>query len=94
MHYKQNFAKNILKTMTNEKDSVKVRLNLQCKGIRPHLWLTINLQRDGKMLKPIAPYVLIMIEFDSFSITIENLKTPSRHFFAMGKHIKNFFLVV
>jgi hypothetical protein len=30
MHSEQNFAKNILKTMTSEKDNVKVLCDLQC----------------------------------------------------------------
>lgn len=91
MHCEHKFAKNIFK-MIGKKNSVKMRCNLQCRGTKPHLWLTINPQKGGKMLKPIAPHVLTMIEFDSFSTTIENLETPLGHFLAMGKHIrkKNF----
>jgi hypothetical protein len=36
---------------------------------------------------------LTTVEFETFSTTIENLKTPSRHVSIMGKYIKNFFLV-
>jgi O-acetylhomoserine/O-acetylserine sulfhydrylase-like pyridoxal-dependent enzyme len=50
--------------------------------------LTINPQKGGKMLKPTTPHVLTMIEFDSFSTTIENLETPLGHFLAMEKHIR------
>jgi hypothetical protein len=85
MHCEHNFTKNIFKIVIGKKDSVKMRRDLQCKGIRPHLWLTTNLQKGGKMLKPVAPHVLIMIEFDSFSITIENLETPLGHFFSNGE---------
>jgi hypothetical protein len=70
MHYEQNFTKNIMKAVTRENDSVKIRHDLQRRGIRPHLWLTINLWRDGKMLKPIVPYVLIATKFETFSTTI------------------------
>jgi len=91
MHCEQNFTKNILKIVIGEKDSVKVRCDLQHRGIRLHLWSITNLRRDGKMLKLVAPYVLTTLEFKTFSTTIENLKTPSRHVLVMGKYIKNFF---
>jgi len=93
MHCEQKFTKNILKIVIGEKRSVKVRHDLQHRGIRLHLWLTTNPQKDKKMLKPIPPYVLTTVEFETFSTTIENLKTPSRHVSIMGKYIKNFFLV-
>lgn len=67
MHCEQNFRKNILKIVIGEKDSVKVRRNLQDRSIRLHLWLTTNPQRHGNMLKPEAPYVLTTAEFETFS---------------------------
>lgn len=42
MHCEMNFAKNILKTITSEKDNIKVRFDLQHRDIRPHLWFTKN----------------------------------------------------
>jgi hypothetical protein len=51
MHCEMNLVKNFLKTITGKKDTVKVRLDLQRKGIRPHLWLSANPRRGGKMLK-------------------------------------------
>jgi hypothetical protein len=62
MHYEHNFAKTILKTMIGGKNTMKVKRNLQRKGIRPHLWLIIKPQRGSKLLKPTTPYVLIVIE--------------------------------
>jgi hypothetical protein len=41
MHCEQNFAKNILKIMIGEKDTMEVRRDLQCRGMK-HLWLAIN----------------------------------------------------
>ncbi len=78
--------------MTGQKDIVKVKHDLQHKGIISHLWLTANLRRGGKMLKLAIGYVLTTTEFDYFATTIENMKIPSRHVSAMGKHIrkKNF----
>jgi len=88
MHYEQNFVKNVLKTITGEKDDVKVWHDLQGKGIKPQLWLTTNLRRGGKMLKPAIGFVLSTIEFDSFATTIEKLKTPLGHVSNMAKCIR------
>ena len=77
MHCEQNLSKNILKTITGHKDTIKVRRDLQRRGIRKHLWLTSNPRKQGKMLKPLAPYVFTTEEFDIFASTIESLKTPS-----------------
>jgi len=92
MHCEQNFAKNILKTVTGEKDTMKMRRDLQHKGMKKHLWLAINPQRGGKMLKPTTPYALIPSGFDIFVTIIENLQTPSGHVSVMGQYIrkKNF----
>jgi hypothetical protein len=64
---------------------VKVQQDLQRRGIKPHLWLTPNLRKGGKMLNPMAPYILTTNEFNSFATTIKNLKTHSGHFLVMGK---------
>jgi hypothetical protein len=95
MYCEQNFAKNILKIVTSKKDAMKVKRDLQCKSMRQHLWLAINLQRGGKMVKLATlatPYVLRPSEFDTFATIIENLQTPSKHVSTMGKYIrkKNF----
>jgi hypothetical protein len=92
MHHEMNFAKNFLKIMTDENDIMKVRRDLQHRGMKPHLWLIINLQRSRKMLKLVAPYVLTPSEFDTFATITENLWTPSRHVSVMGNYIrkKNF----
>jgi hypothetical protein len=92
MHHEMNFANNFLKIMTDENDIMKVRRDLQHRGMKPHLWLIINLQRSRKMLKLVAPYVLTPSEFDTFATITENLWTPSRHVSVMGNYIrkKNF----
>jgi hypothetical protein len=43
------------------------------------LRLIANPKRGGKMLKPITMYMLTNVEFDIFTLVIENLKTPSGH---------------
>jgi hypothetical protein len=91
MHHEMNFVKNFLKIVIGEKDTLKVRRDLQHRGMKPHLWLTINPQRGRKMLKLIAPYVSTPSEFDTFATTIENLQTPSGRVSMMGKYIRKFF---
>ena len=92
MHCEQNLLENILKIITRHKDIVKVRRDLQRRGIRKHLWLTNNPKKTGKMLKLAAPYVLTTEEFDIFASTIESLKTPSGHISNISPYIqkKNF----
>jgi len=41
--------------------------------MKQHMWLVINPQRGGKMLKLATPYALTPSEFDIFVTTIENL---------------------
>jgi hypothetical protein len=92
MHCELNLAKNFLKTITGKKDTVKVRRDLQRRNIRPHLWLTQNPRKAGKMVKPRASYVLSDAEFDKFVKCIESLKTPSGYSADLGKCLrkKNF----
>ena len=88
MHCEMNLSKNFLKTITGKKDTVKVRRDLQRKGIRRHLWLVPNPRRGGKMLKPAAPYVLSEKDFEVFAWTLESLKTPKGYASGFGKHIR------
>jgi uncharacterized protein YegJ (DUF2314 family) len=50
MHCKMNLEKNFLKTIMGQKDTVKVRRDLQRKGICKHLWLTPDPRRGGKLV--------------------------------------------
>ena len=92
MHCEMNFAKNILKTITGKKDTMKVRRDLQRRNIRPHLWLTRHPQNHTKMVKPAASYVMTEFEFQVFVKCIESLKTPIGYSSDLGKHLrkKNF----
>jgi hypothetical protein len=88
MHCEMNLAKNFLKTMTGKKDTVKVRRDLQRKGIWKHLWLIANPMKAGKMYKSTAPYVLLDKDFRDFAQTLEALKTLSGYSSAFAKHIR------
>jgi hypothetical protein len=88
MHCEMNLAKNFLKTICGNKDTVKVRRDLQRRNIRKHLWLTANSGKGGKIMKPQASYVLTPEEFELFVKTIETLKMPSGYSSTLGKHIR------
>ena len=92
MHCELNLAKNILKTITGKKDSVRVRRDLQRWNMRRHLWLTPHPRKPGKMVKPRASYVLTEEEFDKFARCIESLQLPSGYLADLKKSIrkKNF----
>lgn len=89
MYCEMNLAKNFLKKITGKKDNVKVRWDLQQKGIHLHLWFIANPRRGQKMLKPAAPYVLSNGNFVVFAQTLELLKMPSGYASNVGKHIRN-----
>ena len=63
--------------MTGLKDTVKVRRDRQRRGIKSHLWLTPHATINGRMLKLVAPYVLINDKFDVFANIIESLEATN-----------------
>ena len=79
MHCEKNFAKNVLKTICGckEKDSVKVRRDMEREGIHRHLWMTRDPNHPSRMVKPRANYVLTPSEFDIFCTRLENVKVPT-----------------
>ena len=91
MHCEKNLAENILKTICGfkEKDSVKVRRDMQREGIRPHLWMVRDPNNPARMLKPQANYVLTAKEFDIFCTRLEKLKVPTGYCSEIGCHIRN-----
>jgi hypothetical protein len=88
MHCEMNLAKNFLKTITGKKGIVKVRRDLQRKGIQRHLWLLPNPRRGGKMYKPTTSYVLSDEDFNEFARMLEALCTPSGYSLVFGKEIR------
>jgi hypothetical protein len=82
-----NLAKQFQKTIMGQKDTIKVRRDLQRKGIRKHPWLTPNLWRGGKPLKPAAPYALTDAKLEELASTVESLKIPSGYSLVLEHHI-------
>ena len=91
MHCEKNFCENILKTICGfkEKDSVRVRRDMQREGIRKHLWMVKDPRNPSRMIKPAANYVLTPSEFNTFCTRLENLKVPSGYSSEIGQHIRN-----
>ena len=91
MHCEKNIAENLLKTIcgVKEKDSVKVRRDMQREGIRKHLWMTRDPNNPSRMVKPVANYVLTTKEFDIFCSRLEKLKVPTGYCSEIGTHIRN-----
>ena len=90
MHCEKNFAENLMKTICGwkDKDSVKVRRDMQREGIRKHLWMTRDPENPSRMLKPKANYVLNAVEFDIFCTRLEKIKVPSGYCSEIGAHIR------
>ena len=91
MHCEKNFAENLLKTICGykEKDSVRVRRDMEREGIRRHLWMVWDSNNAARMLKPAPNYVLTAQEFDVFYTRLENLKVPFGYCSELGTHIRN-----
>ena len=52
------------------------------------MWLTPHPHKSGRMLKPVAPYVLTNDEFDVFANTISSLKPPTGLVSNMAQYIR------
>ena len=91
MHCEKNFCENILKTICGfrDKDSVRVRRDMQREGIKRHLWMVRDPKNPSRMVKPVANYVLTAKEFDIFCTRLETLKVPSEYCSDIGSHIRN-----
>jgi hypothetical protein len=74
--------------VTGHKDKVKVRRDMQRRGVMRHLWFTPHLEKNGVMLKFVAPYVLTTKEFNVFASVMESLKPPSGHVSNMAQYIR------
>ena len=91
MHCEKNFCENILKTICgfHEKDSVRVRRDMEREGIKKHLWMVRDPRNQSRMVKPVANYVLTAKEFDIFCTRLETLKIPTGYCSEIGGHIRN-----
>ena len=62
---KKNIAKNVMKTIFGEKDTLEVRLDMKEAGIRKNLWPVIGNKPDSVNL-PWSSYIMTKEECDVF----------------------------
>ena len=86
MHCEKNLCENIIKTIWDLKDNLKVRLDLEEANIRPELH-TIPGGARGTLLIPRALYILLGAEKAVFTNIIRGLKTPSNYVGQLSKRI-------
>lgn len=89
MHIEKNVTESLLKFISGEKDTGSVRLDLQEKGIRPHLWLKPHSNKANAFMKYQAPYVCTGAEWKIFLSRLSSLRVPSGYAGAFKKHVKN-----
>ena len=79
MHTEKNIAENIIKTLFGDKDTPKVRLDMEARNIRPHLWLRRTGEDTNRAYMPNAKYVLSKPDRAKFLQILRSLKMP-RHY--------------
>ena len=77
MHIEKNIAENILKTLFDEKDIAKVRLDMQERNIQRHMWLRREDEDGNRAYMPDANYVLSKQEREKFLKCLKAMKMPS-----------------
>lgn len=89
MHIEKNVCESLLRFLSGEKDTGSVRLDLEEKGIRPHLWLQPHPNKANVLLKYQAPYVCTDVEWKIFLARLSSLRVPSNYAGAFKKHVKD-----
>ena len=87
MHCEKNIAENFLKTTLGEKDTPTVRVDMQARGIRPHLHLQPLGSTQERLCMPDASYVLSTDDKAKVFKALQNLRTPTHYVLALHKKI-------
>jgi hypothetical protein len=87
MHCEKNIVENILKTTFGEKDTPAVRVDLQARGIRPHLHLQPLGPNGDRYYMPDASYVLSTDDKAKVLRVLKSLRTPTHYVSALHKKI-------
>jgi hypothetical protein len=87
--HRKKKGENVVRTIFGQKDIIKVRHDIQSKGIQQHLWLRQHPNNQHKILKPHAPYVLTTNELDIFLLRIGSMKLPTNYGASLAKHAAN-----
>ncbi len=89
MHIEKNVSDNIIRTIMGDKDTPKVRHDMQEHGIRDNLWMVQDIKR-GKVIwrQPPAPYALLQNERKTCMKVIGEMKVPTGYGSAFRKHVE------
>ena len=79
MHCEKNLGENILKTIFGEKDTPKVRLDMQNRNIRRHLWIRRVRDQEQRAYMPNAEYVLSKESRERFLSNLKAIKLPTNY---------------
>ena len=79
MHCEKNVCEALLKYLLGDSDTPAVRLDLQSRMLRNHLWLQETDIGSNKFSMPDADYVLSTDDRATFLQTLKDLKIPSRY---------------
>lgn len=86
MHVERNVCNNLLLHLLGDKDTVKVRRDMEV--ARSHDYLHLRQRADSStFFKPHAPYVLLPNEKATFLNTVSSLRTPTGYSSAFTKHV-------
>lgn len=78
MHCEKNLSDSLLRMLFGELDTPFVRMDLENRRIRKHLWLR-PIGETGRLYMPDAPYVLSPEDKQMFLDTLRGLKMPSKY---------------
>jgi len=87
MHCTKNLSENLLKTAFDDKDTAAVRVDMQARGICPHLHLQAVGPNRDKLRMPDAPYVLTTEDKLKVLGVLQNLRTPTHYVSALYSKI-------
>jgi len=89
MHCEKNVCDNILKTLLGEKDNAATRVDMEQRGIRPHLWLQPHGITGDRFWLPDSPYILSNADKKEFLETLRSVRTPSQYVSALYTKIND-----
>ena len=88
MHCEKNICDTLLKFILGEGDTAAVRVDLQRRCIRDHLWFQETYHGSYRFAMADAEYVLSTEDKATFFKTLKELKTPSRYVSNLRRRIE------
>jgi hypothetical protein len=86
MHIEHNILEIVLKYLFGERDTTKVRKDMEETNVKQHLWFCQDLSGTN-YVKPPTPYVFTRDEKQVFLDFVSEVHAPTRYAIAFKKHI-------